>query len=211
MFAGNVVDFGLEHDEGHEPPGEEEEDEGERCADEHCNGEGDLRRAISEGIPFEGKTTTVFYIAYEKQKNTMLAIRCEKRAFLFTDGKIKLPVAMANVRETVLSAPRVVLNNYDIIESPHPATGYRKIYAKLDEIDADGSVLLRTLDYYAADYVKWFIRKESIHATKSDKRRLSHIIKVALSKPDALEAFLGAAGRTRIGHGVFKRSLCGRT
>lgn len=159
---------------------------------EGCNGEGDLRRAISEGIPFEGKTTTVFYIAYEKQKNTMLAIRCEKRAFLFTDGKIKLPVAMANVRETVLSAPRVVLNNYDIIESPHPATGYRKIYAKLDEIDADGSVLLRTLDYYAADYVKWFIRKESIHATKSDKRRLSHIIKVALSKPDALEAYLGA-------------------
>ena len=85
---------------------------------------------------------------FRKVDGKILAIRCEKRAFLFTDGKIKLPVAMANVRETVLSAPRVVLNNYDIIESPHPATGYRKIYAKLDEIDVDGSVLLRTLDYY---------------------------------------------------------------
>lgn len=159
---------------------------------EMCNGEEDLRRALSEGIPFEGKTTAVFYMVYEKQKDTMFAIRCERRNFSFSDGKIRLPVDMGNVRGTALSAPRVVLNDYDIIESPYSDTGYRKVYAKLDEIDSDGNVLLRPLDYYAADYVKWFIREESIRASKPDKRRLSQIIDAALSRPDALEIYLGA-------------------
>ena len=156
------------------------------------SGEADLRSALSNGIPFSGKTTSVFYLAYENNGNTWLALKCRRKDFLFSDGAIKLPVDFANARGTVLSAPRVKLEGYDIIESPHLATSHRKVYARLDELETNGSVLLRPLSYYAADYVKWFIREESIQVTKSNRSAINQVISSALSRPDALEEYLGA-------------------
>lgn len=161
------------------------------------NGEQGLRRALSEGIPFEGRTTSVFYIVYGDKNETGLcpAVRCERRDFSFTDGVIRLRDDIFNVRKTALSTPRVWLKDYHIIESPHALTSYRKLYAKLEEPERDGSVLLRSLDYYASDYVKWFIREESVQISKSNRRAISQIIDAALSRPDALEAYLEAGAQ----------------
>lgn len=155
-------------------------------------GEQGLRDALSEGIPFEGKTTSVFYIVYNNEGGLCPAIRCERRDFSFSDGKIRLHYDISNAKETVLSAPRVWLNSYDIIESPHSPISCRKVYARLDEPEIDGGVLLRPLDYYAADYVKWFVREESISISKSDRRAISQTIDAAFSRPDALEVYLEA-------------------
>lgn len=154
-------------------------------------GEQGLRNALSEGIPFEGKTTSVFYIAYAREGDCRLAVRCERRDFSFTEDGIRLRDNIGNPRGTVLSVPRVRLRDYDIIESPHGATSYRKVYAKLGELRFEGNVPLRSLDYYAADYVKWFIREESVQVSKSERRAVAQIIDQALSRPDALEAYLG--------------------
>ncbi len=155
-------------------------------------GEQGLRNALTEGIPFDGKTTSVFYIAYGNEKGRRPAIRCERRDFAFDGGLIKLRYGVANVKETVLSAPRVWLEDCDIIESPHPLTAYRKVYAKLAELESDGGVLLRPLEYYASDYVKWFIREESIQISKADRRAISQIIDAAFLRPGALETYLEA-------------------
>lgn len=159
-------------------------------------GEQGLRDALAEGIPFEGLTTSIFYIAYGSERDRRPALRCERDDFEFADGLIKLRHAIANVKETTpLSAPRVWLDDRDIIESPHSLTSYRKVYARLDELESDGNVLLRPLEYYALDYVKWFIREESIPASKADRRAISQIIDAALLRPDALEAYLEAGAQ----------------
>ncbi|CAK7017912.1 MAG: hypothetical protein PEGG_00731 [Paraeggerthella hongkongensis] len=155
-------------------------------------GEQGLRDALAEGIPFEGRTTSVFYIVYDNEDGRRPAVRCERRDFSFSDGKIRLRYAISNTKETVLSAPRVWFNDCDIIKSPHALTSYRKVYARLEEPEVDGGVLLRPLNYYAADYVKWFIRKESIQVSKSDRRAVPQIIDAAFLRPDALEAYLKA-------------------
>ncbi len=156
------------------------------------DGERGLRSALADGVPFNGKTTSVFYVAYGHEKGRCPAIRCERRDFSFDGGLIKLRYEVANVKETALSAPRVWLKDIDIIDSPHLLTGCRKVYAKLGELESDGNVLLRPLEYYASDYVKWFIREESIQATRADRRAISQIIDAALQRPDALETYLGA-------------------
>lgn len=158
------------------------------------NGERGLRGALSEGIPFEGRTTSVFYIVYGDKNEAGLrpAVRCERRDFSFADGVIRLHDDILNVRNTALSAPRVWLKDYHIIESPHTPTSCRKLYARLDEPESNGSVLLRSLDYYASDYVKWFMQEESIQISKSDRRAISRIIDAAFSRPDALETYLEA-------------------
>lgn len=156
------------------------------------NGERSLRSALTDGIPFDGKTTSVFYIAYGNDKGRRPAIRCERRDFSFDGGLIKLRHEIANVKETALSAPRVWLKDIDIIDSPHLLTGCRKVYAKLGELEVDGNVLLRPLEYYASDYVKWFIREESIQATRADRRAISQLIDAAFLRPDALETYLDA-------------------
>lgn len=155
-------------------------------------GEQSLRDALSEGIPFEGKTTSVFYIVYGNEDGLCLAARCERRDFSFADGRIRLRHDISNAKETILSAPRVWLEGCDIIESPHALVSHRKLYAKLEEPESDGGVLLRSLDYYASDYVKWFIREESIRVSKSDRRAISQIIDAAFSRPGALETYLEA-------------------
>ena len=155
--------------------------------------ESDLRQALSTGIPFSGKTTSVFYLAYDNRGDAWFALKCQRKDFLFSDGLIKLPVDYANARSTVLSAPRVVLNGCDIIESPHPSTSYRKVYARLDEPKTNGSVPLRSLNYYAADYVKWFIRDESMQITKANRSAINNVIECALSRPAALEEYLGTS------------------
>ena len=157
-------------------------------------GEQGLREALAEGIPFKGKTTSVFYIVYDDENDEGLcpAIRCERRSLLFSDDMIKLRYGVSNTKETVLSAPRVWLNVQDIIDSLHEQVLDRKLYARLDEPESDGGVLLRSLDYYASDYVKWFIREESIQLSKSNRQVISQIIDSALSIPEALEIYLDA-------------------
>ena len=155
--------------------------------------ERDLRRVFSDGIPFEGKTTSVFYVVYSRGAgDAYQAVRCEREDFSFANGVMRLRSSIANPRESALSAPKVLLKSYDIIESPHQGTSFRCVYAKLGEVETVGNILLRPLDYYAADYVKWFIGNESIHATRADRKRISQIIDTALSRPNALETYLQA-------------------
>lgn len=154
--------------------------------------EHDLRIALQEGIPFEGKSTSTLYIAYEHQDGSFLAIQLEQRDLVFKDGLMRLSNSVGNVRSTVMSAACVRLAECDIIESPHAANNYRKLYARMDDLPSEGSILLRPLSYFADDYVKWFIRDASINATKSDRRRLGEIIDLAFSRPDTLEEYLGA-------------------
>lgn len=180
--------------------------------------EQDLRIALAEGIPFEGLTTSVFYIAYGIEGDRRPALRCERSDFEFTDGLIKLRHAIANVRETALSAPRVWLENCDVIESPHALTSCRKIYAKLTELESDGNVLLRPLEYYASDYVKWFIREQSMQVSKADRRAISQVIDSAFQRPDALKTYLEAdvqedeiqRFREAIAHIVMEKDDCAR-
>jgi hypothetical protein len=153
----------------------------------------DLRKALSEGIPFDGKTTGVFYIVYRREGNDLYsAIKCERKRFSFKDGLLKLPASIESARKTVLSAPRVLLEGRKVIESLHCDTSYRCVYAHLGDLEENGSVLLRPLEYFASDYVKWFVKEESIQLTKSDRKHLSQIIESAMSRPDALEQYLGA-------------------
>ena len=157
--------------------------------------ETDLRRALANGIPFEGMTTSVFYIAYERLGEKLTAVQCNKSDFVFSNGLIKLAVDIANPRSTVLSVPKVELSECDVIESRFPEkTGRRMIYARLDDLDSCGRVLLRSLDYFASDYVKWYIRECGVEAevSRSDRQNLVRIIETALSRPDAIEEYLDA-------------------
>lgn len=160
-----------------------------------CKTETDLRRALAKGIPFEGITTSVFYIVYECFGEKLTAVQCDKSDFDFSNEKIKLAVDVANPRSTVLSAPKVELSECDIIESRFPEkTGPRMIYSRLDDLDSCGRVLLRNLDYFASDYVKWYIRECGVEAevSRSDRQDLVRIINTALLRPDAIEEYLGA-------------------
>lgn len=155
-------------------------------------GESALRQALSDGLPFDGRTTRVFYIAYERDGDCFAAIRCERNDFLFKDGTIKLPTVLSNARSSTLSAPKVLLKSADILESQFSETDFRKVYMRLDELEQEGTVSLRELYYYASDYVKWYVKENSIDISRSEKQDLARIIDSALARPDALEEYLGA-------------------
>jgi hypothetical protein len=155
----------------------------------HGNEDG-LRRSLSAGIPFAGRTTDVFYIVYNRDGDRCEAIRCDKKDFVFSEGLIRLKVDPANVRNTLLSAPKVLLKGYDIIESSEK-TGYRMLYSKLGELDSEGNVPLRPLSYFASDYVKWFESECGLNISKSEKRDLGKIVQSALTHPEEIESYLG--------------------
>jgi hypothetical protein len=161
---------------------------------ENSRGAIGLRDALANGIKFSGLTTREFFIVYAISQGKCEAILCSRSDFNFQNGKLTLIRDIANPRATALSAPKVVLRSRDIIESPFLQTHHRSVYAKLDRPETVGTVLLRSLDYYAADYVKWFVNEQSISISKSDRRAIAAIIDTALSKPVSIETYLGSGG-----------------
>lgn len=153
-----------------------------------------LRDALEKGIEFNGLTTREFFIVYARSQGKCEAILCNRSDFNFQDGKITLIRDIANPRATVLSAPRVFLRSSDVIESPFRQTRYRRVYARFDRPETTGAVPLRSLDYYAADYVKWFANEQSIDMSRSERRAIATIIDAALSKPASIQTYLGAGG-----------------
>lgn len=172
-----------------------------------CGSEAALRAELAAGIPFAGRTTPVFYIAYKKEGDEFVAASCDRNSFEFIDGTLKLREDLRNVRSTALSAPRVRLKSCEIIESAFPDTDYRCVYKGPDDVQADGNVLLRPLEYYAADYVKWLAGEEDLGLSKTDKRSLAKVIDAALARPDALEKYLGA-GADVAELGALRIALC---
>ena len=161
---------------------------------ENDGGADGLRDALEKGIEFSGLTTHRFFIVYARSRDRYDAILCHRSDFNFQNGKITLIRDIANPRATVLSVPKVSLRPQDVIESPFSKTDYRMVYASLSCPKSTGTVPLRALDYYAADYVKWFVNEQSIHVSKSERRAIATIIDTALSKPASMQAYLGAGG-----------------
>lgn len=156
------------------------------------NDEEELRHALREGIPFKGKTTRVFYLVFQVADSHLLAARCERKEFSFRDGWMKLLPRLTDLSAHALSVPIVRLDPEKIIESEsgnNPTT----IYSDLRELTSKGKVLLRPLDDYASDYVRWFIGQEGVdRLTRSERQNVRAIIESALKRPDALERYLGA-------------------
>lgn len=158
------------------------------------HGEEDLRRALRKGIPFEGRTTKVFYLVYKNDGGCLLAARCDRDEFTFNDGLLSLPPKVTNVRGHSLSVPRVRLDSDEVIEPTHAEVLSRRVYGNLFEPEGDGKVLLRMLDDYADDYVRWFIRQEKVDGvTRAERQQaMRGVIEAALDRPDALERYLEA-------------------
>lgn len=156
------------------------------------NDEEELRYALREGISFEGKTTRVFYLVFQDAGSHLLAARCERKEFSFRDGLMKLLPRLTDLRAHALSVPVVCLDPEKIIES-ESRNNSTTIYSDLRELTSKGKVLLRPLDDYASDYVRWFIGQEGVdRLTRSERQNARAIIESALKRPDALEQYLGA-------------------
>lgn len=166
----------------------------EVIAPEGVHNEEDLRRALRAGIPFEGKTTRIFYLVYGKEGPWVLAAKCDRSDFSFSDGLLSLPPKVTNVRGHALRVPRLKLDPDEIIEPAHASVASRRVYGVLDELESNGNVLLRLLDDFADDYVRWFINQEKIdQVTKAERQRVMRsVIEGALDRPDALEKYLEA-------------------
>ena len=161
------------------------------------NGQYDLRKALSEGIPFEGKTTRVFYLVYEGAgSDSYLAVRCDSKSFDFSGGLIRLQPKLSNLR-VGLSVPVVMLRQSDIIEARHPEVRGRSVYADMEEQPEVSRFLLRPLAEYAAEYVGWFARKEDKGLSRTDRQKIAGIIEEALQRPDVLEEYAAAKAPQR--------------
>lgn len=161
------------------------------------NGEYDLRNALSEGIPFEGKTTRVFYLVYERaESDGYLAVRCDSKNFDFSEGLIRLQPRLSNLRPS-LSAPVVMLRNSDIIEARHPDVRGRAVYAEMEDQPEMSRFLLRPLTEYAAEYVKWFAQEQGKGLSRTDRQKIVSIIEEALQRPDYLEKYVSAKAPQR--------------
>lgn len=156
--------------------------------------EEDLRRALRKGIPFEGRTTRVFYLAYKNDGHDLLAARCDRDEFTFNDGLLSLPQRVTNVRGHSLNVPRVRLDSNEVIESVHADVRSRRVYGNLFEPEEDGKVLLRMLDDYADEYVRWFVKQEKVDGVTNAERQqaMRSVIEAAFDRPDALERYLEA-------------------
>lgn len=157
------------------------------------NGIHELRDALSnEGIPSHGKLTRKFYIVYNECDGHHVAIECNAKDFDENGTSVLLSKQRDSIRNTALSAPVVYLEDSLVIQTQHSRLPQRFVYADLDELEQRGTVLLRDLDYFAADYVKWFARETGAGLSRSDQRSLMAIAKKALTTPDYLEQYLGA-------------------
>lgn len=160
---------------------------------EGVSSEDDLRDRLEEGIPFEGNTTPIFYITYgHAQGGLVCAIECNRQKYSFASGRIKLVDNPSNPRMSEISAPMVLLEESEILETLHDDVAGRRIYSRLNGEKEEGRVLLRAPRYFAADYIKWFARDCGILLSKNDKRSLGRIIESAFDGYEMLEAYLDA-------------------
>lgn len=155
------------------------------------NGQRDLRMALAKGIPFEGRTSSVFYLVFDGQNNGYLAARCETKNFDFSDGAMRLKPKLGNLRDG-LSVPVVLLKHTDIIEARHYDVMGRRVYADMGELDEVSRIPLRPLSDYAPEYVRWFARNEDEGLSRTDRQKIATVIEEALKRPEALEEYVTA-------------------
>ncbi len=158
----------------------------------------DLVEALRQGYPFDGLTTRQFYLVYERPTDYMrYAIKCKRDDFVAKDRTIRLLDSVANVRQSILSAPIVVLAEHKIISADIAGGPLREIYSCLRELDEEeGNLPLRPFEYYAADYVGYYLRHCQASVKLTDKERryaVAQAIDEALARPDEITAYLDGA------------------
>lgn len=79
----------------------------------------DLVNTLSRGYWFGGITTRQFYLVYEYPSGGYMryAIKCKRDDFVDRNGFIRLADSVSNVRQSILTAPIVVLDEEKIIRA----------------------------------------------------------------------------------------------
>lgn len=157
----------------------------------------DLVKALQTGYCLNGVPTREFYLVYERPAGNYqrFAIKCRRDDFVSRDGTLRLLDSVANIRQSVLTAPIVVLDEKKIISTDIPEIQEREIYSGLGELEEEeGRLLLRPLEYFAADYAKYYLAHCETDAKLTDKERryvVAKAMREALSRPDQIEEYLG--------------------
>ncbi len=157
----------------------------------------DLVKALQAGYHLNGVPTREFYLVYERPAGDYqrFAIKCRRDDFISRDGTLRLLDSVANTRQSVLTAPIVVLDEKKIIPTDIPKIQEREIYSGLGELEEEeGRLLLRPFEYFAADYVKYYLAHCETDAKLTDKERryvVAKAMREALSRPDQIEEYLG--------------------
>lgn len=170
----------------------------------------DLVNALSRGYWLGGITTRQFYLVYEYPSGGYMryAIKCKRDDFVDRSGFIRLADSVSNVRQSILTAPIVVLDEEKIIRADigdlpdreliSDFGGQdREIYSDLKELDEEeGRLLLRPFDYCAADYVRYYLKHCKTSTRLTDKERryaVAQEIDEALSHPEEISEYLEGA------------------
>ena len=157
----------------------------------------DLVEALRVGYCLGGVPTREFYLVYERPEGNYqrFAIKCRRDDFVSRDGTLRLLDSVANTRQSVLTAPIVVLDEKKIIPSDIREIQGREIYSGLGKLEeVEGRLLLRPLEYFAPAYVKYYLEHCETDASLTDKERryvVTRAIGEALSRPDQIEEYLG--------------------
>ena len=157
----------------------------------------DLVKTLRFGYRLRGIPTKEFYLVYERPEGgyQRFAIKCRRDDFVSRDGTLRLLDSVANTRQSVITAPIVVLDEKKIIQSDVRELQGREIYSGLGRLDEEeGRLLLRPLEYFASDYVKYYLGHCETVAKLTDKERRYEVAKAiteALSRPDQIEEYLG--------------------
>lgn len=156
----------------------------------------DLIELLKRGHRLKGAPTKEFYLVYKRPADhTRLAIKCDRKEFVGSDGVLRLLPSLTSIRQSVLTAPAVLLDEKKIIKTNFPELEGREIYSDLGELEIKEPLLLRSIDYYAADYVKYYLEHCETTAKLTDKERryaVARAIREALSRPKEIEEYLGA-------------------
>ena len=154
-----------------------------------------LVKALEDGYELGGITTREFYLAYQRRDRNYDAIKCTRKDFVSSKGELRLSKSISNVRSSILSAPTVILDESCIIKSPHYNNNERQIYSELNDLEETGRLLLRPLSYFAADYVKYYLKQSQSDKLTNKERSyaVNQAIENALSRPNYLEEYLSGA------------------
>ena len=122
---------------------------------------------------------------------------------------LRLSKSISNVRSSILSAPTVVLDESCIITSPHHNNNERQIYSELNDLEETGRLLLRPLSYFAADYVKYYLKRSQSDKLTNKERSyaVNQAIESALSRPNFLEEYLSGADYPKVEIDALKRAI----
>jgi hypothetical protein len=158
----------------------------------------DLVKLLQHGYYLKGIPTREFYLVYERHGGYQrYAVKCKRDDFVSGDCVLRLQDAYSNTRQSVLTAPIVVLPETKIIQTiDFPELGGREIYTGLGElVEEEGSLLLRPAKFFARDYVRHYCDHCQTVDKLTDKERryaVSRAIDEALSRPNEIEKYLGA-------------------